>query len=285
MNRLLIATLLATVAIAPAYAKDKNRPISIDDVRDAERAGKKFLQEQRALEQYGEKVDRLEGRLDGAGDDERQRIENIIKSVTEKYEARWGELPDVPPPPPPEPTSIDSSNFGDCIGLTTCTIGRATITANNGKLDVANSDGFDGLGVQGEQGDALIEGQSLEFVRVDFESPTMISEITVNHLFGYSSTLEFKSDGNRNGPAEANGTASTLYTNYEEAGGAPAISTGFSLGATVTLLDDHAGLWRIEDPWDAPVNYIELHPATTSATGGVSLSSISFETADSFVGY
>jgi hypothetical protein len=99
MRKILVSTsVLLALTLAPALAKDKNKLISIDDVRDAERAGKKFLEEQRALERYEEKVDRLQGRLDDAGDDERQRIENIIESVTEKYEAKWGELPEEPPP-------------------------------------------------------------------------------------------------------------------------------------------------------------------------------------------
>jgi hypothetical protein len=104
-------SVLLALTLTPALAKDKNKLISIGDVRDAERAGKKFLQEERAHERYEEKVDRLEGRLDGAGDDERQRIENIIESVTEKYEAKWGELPEEPPPPPEEPTVLFKDDF------------------------------------------------------------------------------------------------------------------------------------------------------------------------------
>jgi hypothetical protein len=281
MNRFLIATLLASVAFAPAYAgKDKDKDAILDRLED------------RAFDRYEDKIERLEGRLEGAGDDERQRIENIIESVTEKYEAKWGELPEEPPPPPPppppepEPASINSTNFHACIGLTTCTIGRATITANNGKLDVANSDSYEGLGVKGVEGTALIDGAGVEFVKINFASPTMITEITVNHLFGYSNTLEFKSDGNRNGPVDANGTTSAINTsNYAEVG-ALSVFTGFSLNAKATLLDAHAGLWQITDPWDAPVNYIELHPATNASYGGgVSLASFSFETSEPFVGY
>jgi hypothetical protein len=273
MHKIFIAALLATVAIAPAYAKDKD--------------GDKRRGNEHSLEQAVGHIEDLQGRLDqDLTAKQRDKIEDRIEAIIEKYDI---EVPPPPPPPPPDPepiTSINSTNFHACIGLTTCTIGSVTIKANNGTLDVANSDGFEGLGVQGAQGDSLIEGQSLEFVRVDFAAPKMINEITVNHLFGYSNTLEFKSDGNRNGPTDANGIASTLYTNYAEVGGAPPIHSGFSLNAKITLLDAHAGLWQITDPWDAPVNYIELHPATTSATGGVSLSSISFDPApDSFVGF
>jgi hypothetical protein len=112
MRKILVGmSALLALTLTPALAKDKNKLISIDDVRDAERAGKKFLNEERALELYEEKVDRLQGRLYDAGDDERQRIENIIESVTEKYEAKWGELPEEPPPPPEEPTVLFKDDF------------------------------------------------------------------------------------------------------------------------------------------------------------------------------
>jgi hypothetical protein len=104
MNRLFIAALLASVALAPAYAKDKDK----DRLED------------RALDQYEDKIERLEDRLQDAGDEERQRIENIIESVTEKYEAKWGELPEVPPPPPP-PAEGDAL-FSDDFERTTETL-------------------------------------------------------------------------------------------------------------------------------------------------------------------
>jgi hypothetical protein len=273
MNRILIVALLATVAMAPAYAKDRGG-----------NDGDKGNGTEDSLQSAVDRIEDLQGRLEqDLTARQRDRIEDRIDAIIDKYNI---EIPPPDPEPEPEPTSINSTNYHDCIGLTTCTIGRATITANNGKLDVANSDGYEGLGVQGAQGDSLIEGQSLEFVRVDFASPTKITEITVNHLFGYSGTLEFKSDGNRDGPPDANGITSTLYTNYAEVGGGSPMFSGFSLNAKITLLDAHAGLWQITDPWDAPVNYIEFHPATSSATGGVSLASFSFEPApEEFVGF
>jgi hypothetical protein len=105
MNKLCVSmSVILALGLTPALAgKDKNKFITIDDVRDAERAGRKALREERALERYEEGIERLEGRLEGASDEQRQRIENIIESVTERFEAKWGELPDDPPPPPPDP--------------------------------------------------------------------------------------------------------------------------------------------------------------------------------------
>jgi hypothetical protein len=88
MNRLFITALLASVAVAPAYAGKDNGSI-------VDRA-------ERAAEKYDSRIDRLENRLEDAGETERQRIENVIESITDKYEAKWG-LPEEPPPPPPPP--------------------------------------------------------------------------------------------------------------------------------------------------------------------------------------
>jgi hypothetical protein len=91
MHRLFITALLASVAVAPAYAGKKDGGGDLVD------------RAERAAEKYDSRIDRLENRLEDAGDTERQRIENIIESITEKYEAKWG-LPEEPPPdnPPPE---------------------------------------------------------------------------------------------------------------------------------------------------------------------------------------
>jgi hypothetical protein len=97
MHRLFITALLASVAVAPAYAGKKDKGDNIlEQIQDR--------LEDKAFDRYEDKIERLEGRLEGAGDEERQRIENIIDSVTDKYEAKWGELPEEPPPdnPPPE---------------------------------------------------------------------------------------------------------------------------------------------------------------------------------------
>jgi hypothetical protein len=103
MNRLFITALLASVAFAPAYAGKKDKGDNIlEQIQDR--------LEDKALDKYEDKIERLEGRLEGAGDEERQRIENIIESVTEKYEAKWGELPEEPPPPP-EDTSLFKDDF------------------------------------------------------------------------------------------------------------------------------------------------------------------------------
>jgi hypothetical protein len=101
MNRLLITALLASVAVAPAYAGKKDGGGDLVD------------RAERAAEKYDSRIDRLENRLEDAGDEERQRIENAIESITEKYEAKWG-LPEEPPPPPPEepePTVLFQDNF------------------------------------------------------------------------------------------------------------------------------------------------------------------------------
>jgi hypothetical protein len=106
MHRLFITALLASVAIAPAYAGKKDKGDNIlEQIQDQ--------LEDKAFDRYEDKIERLEGRLEGAGDDERQRIENIIDSVTDKYEAKWGELPEEPPPPPeePEPTVLFKDDF------------------------------------------------------------------------------------------------------------------------------------------------------------------------------
>jgi hypothetical protein len=96
MNRLFITALLASVAFAPAYAGKKDDNGSIVD------------RAERAAEKYDSRIDRLENRLEDAGDEERQRIENAIESITEKYEQKWG-LPEEPPPPPPPPPDEDQT--------------------------------------------------------------------------------------------------------------------------------------------------------------------------------
>jgi hypothetical protein len=93
MNRLFITALLASVAFAPAYAGKKDDNGSIVDRAD------------RAAEKFDSRIDRLENRLEDASDEERQRLENVIESVTEKYLGKWGDLPEEPPPEEPEPVT------------------------------------------------------------------------------------------------------------------------------------------------------------------------------------
>jgi hypothetical protein len=122
MNRLLIAALLASVAVAPAYAgKDK------DNGSIADRA-------ERAAEKYDSRIDRLENRLEDAGDEERIRIEGIIESITEKYEQKWG-LPEEPPPEEPEPVTDElwKDDFNRDGGL-----GEAWKTSQDGRAQCIN---------------------------------------------------------------------------------------------------------------------------------------------------
>jgi hypothetical protein len=154
MQRLLIATLLASVAIAPAYAKDKNRG-ALEAIQDS--LGDK------ALDRYEDKIERLEGRLEGAGDEERQRIENIIESVTERYEAKWGELPEEPPPPPPEPT-------------------KETIWKDDFNREAGNL----GNGWEGQLGKSGVDGEHLTVYSSAGQSSTATNAIDLKGLPAYT---------------------------------------------------------------------------------------------------
>jgi hypothetical protein len=142
MQRLFIATLLASVAIAPAYAKDKNRG-ALEAIQGQ--------LEDRALDRYENKIERLEGRLEGAGDDERQRIENIIESVTEKYEAKWGELPEEPPPPPPEPEPpLFKDDFNRDQSIVGNGWGGSNISNDEGRLRIAGGEAWHVVDLDGK---------------------------------------------------------------------------------------------------------------------------------------
>jgi hypothetical protein len=128
MHRLFITALLASVAIAPAYAGKKDKGDNIlEQIQDQ--------LEDKAFDRYEDKIERLEDRLEGAGDDERQRIENIIDSVTDKYEAKWGELPEEPPPEEPEPVTDElwKDDFNRDGGL-----GEAWKTSQDGRAQCIN---------------------------------------------------------------------------------------------------------------------------------------------------
>jgi Spy/CpxP family protein refolding chaperone len=73
---LVVAALLASMAIVPAYAKDKNN---------------------HAVEQAEERVDRLQERLesDDLTDRQRDQIEDRVEAITEKFDI------DLPPPDRP----------------------------------------------------------------------------------------------------------------------------------------------------------------------------------------
>jgi hypothetical protein len=116
MNRLFIAALLASVAVAPAYAgKDKDNGSIVDRA-------------ERAAEKYDSRIDRLENRLEDAGDEERIRIEGIIESITEKYEQKWG-LPEEPPPPEePEPEVIWGPLGATTLFTDTCSNGTSCVS-------------------------------------------------------------------------------------------------------------------------------------------------------------
>jgi hypothetical protein len=136
MHRLFITALLASVAFAPAYAGKK------EGIQDR--------LEDRAFDKYEDKIERLEDRLQDAGDEERQRIENIIDSVTDKYEAKWGELPEEPPPdnPPPdnpdEPVQLFKDDFNrnnsDAIGPGWTATGSASLRNERIEFSQPNGD-------------------------------------------------------------------------------------------------------------------------------------------------
>jgi hypothetical protein len=125
MHRLFITALLASVAFAPAYAGKK------EGIQDR--------LEDRAFDKYEDKIERLEDRLQDAGDEERQRIENIIDSVTDKYEAKWGELPEEPPPdnPPPDNPDEPVQLFKDDFNRDQTAVGNGW-TGNNGSVSDQN---------------------------------------------------------------------------------------------------------------------------------------------------
>jgi hypothetical protein len=123
MNRLFIAALLASVAVAPAYAGKDNGSI-------VDRA-------ERAAEKYDSRIDRLENRLEDAGETERQRIENVIESITDKYEAKWG-LPEEPPPPPPPPPEEPKVIYENTFS--TPNTATLPIRVEDGELEIRGSD-------------------------------------------------------------------------------------------------------------------------------------------------
>jgi hypothetical protein len=129
MHRLFITALLASVAVAPAYAGKDNGSI-------VDRA-------ERAAEKYDSRIDRLENRLEDAGDEERIRIEGIIESITERYEAKWG-LPEEPPPPPEEPVQLFKDDFNrnnsDAIGPGWTATGSASLRNERIEFSQPNGD-------------------------------------------------------------------------------------------------------------------------------------------------
>lgn len=74
---------------------------------------------------------------------------------------------------------IDFGKWSDANGLNTFTIGKTTVTANIGRLNITSY----GVGISSETGDYLTnEINGLEVARVEFSSPVIVSQLVFQSL-------------------------------------------------------------------------------------------------------
>ncbi len=159
---------------------------------------------------------------------------------------------------------IDPTTYGGCLGLTSCSIGSATLSAlpsgpGGATFDQQDFAGQKGLGINfintGQARDPEIQGDngSVEEVSISFASAQIITTIQLAHFYNPD---EFASD-----PQEIAIITDAVSGTLQVLDNAGHYNLGGGLvGATATLVDASKGLWQL-----------------TNLFGGQGITSLSFQ--------
>ena len=179
---------------------------------------------------------------------------------------------------------IDPSTYGGCLGVATCSIGGASLTAGpsgatfDEQIFAKSGTAQHGLGINftnsnpppitipqqppGNGRGPEIQGDngSLEQVSISFSTPQIVTEIDLAHFY---TPDVFATDPQE--IALINAGQWQVLTSF------PGVSTlsGFDPGAVATLINADQGLWRLSNPFgNTPITSLSFTAADTPTTGG-----------------
>ena len=155
---------------------------------------------------------------------------------------------------------IDSTTWGPCLSLTSCTVSGATMTANGGAgFQAKTFNGATGIGVAGgASGPEIDLGES---VAVTFPAPRAVSSIQL--LFLYNGP-EFNDKAEKIQVATGQGIFTLTVRNTQDDAVADWSGPG-SVGKCGATISTGSGCFLITNPFPAPVSSMTFTPLTGSA--------------------